>query len=246
MHPRVLQPLRLPYLHHPLTRLLRPPSPNPMPSAHILTCHPHPKPSLPPLPLPPPEYKVTLTTNRPPPPLGSIFEDALAAAPPGVAQALAGPPPPGAAGAGGAGGSSSVLSFQFHGGLGSVTVLVSKAGGRYRVQGDVLEGMWLIVQVGAGQGGGNHVRRQGSTETLVPVSCRRGGEGKGRGGQGEGATGRPGAEWVASYKAWNASDMRVGVCLGFRLPRSWGLDGAACLHTSVPLQQAEDNCAASR
>lgn len=102
---------------------------------------------------------MTLTTNRPPPPLGSIFEDALAAAPPGVAQALAGPTPPGAGGGAG-GSSSSVLSFLFHGGLGSVTVLVSKAGGRYRVQGDVLEGMWLIVQVG-GEGEGGRERRGG-------------------------------------------------------------------------------------
>ncbi|GLI70845.1 hypothetical protein VaNZ11_015856, partial [Volvox africanus] len=98
------------------------------------------------------EYKVTLSTNRAPPPLGSLFEDMLAAAPPGVAQALSGGAAAMGAGAalglgGGNGGSgtATVLSFQFYGGAGDVTILVSKAGGRYRIQSDVLEAMWLIA-----------------------------------------------------------------------------------------------------
>ncbi|KXZ41737.1 BBS9 protein [Gonium pectorale] len=101
------------------------------------------------------EFKVTLSTNRAPPPLGSIFEDVLAAAAPGVAQALSGGGAAMGAGAalglsgGGAGGSSgtaSVLSFSYWGGAGDVTILVSKAGGRYRIQSDVLEGLWLIAK----------------------------------------------------------------------------------------------------
>ncbi|GIM12857.1 hypothetical protein Vretimale_16089, partial [Volvox reticuliferus] len=98
------------------------------------------------------EYKVTLSTNRAPPPLGSLFEDVLAAAPPGVAQALSGGAAAMSAGAalglgGGSGssGTATVLSFQFYGGAGDVTILVSKAGGRYRIQSDVLEAMWLIA-----------------------------------------------------------------------------------------------------
>ena len=50
---------------------------------------------------------------------------------------------------GGGGGTSTVMAFQFYGGLGDVTILVSKAGGRYRIQSDVLEAMWLIAGVGA-------------------------------------------------------------------------------------------------
>ncbi|KAG2452068.1 hypothetical protein HYH02_003104 [Chlamydomonas schloesseri] len=100
------------------------------------------------------EFKVTLTTNRPPPPLGSLFEDALAAASPGVAQALSGGVGAalgltslGSSSAAGVGNSSAtVMTFQFYGGLGDVTILVSKAGGRYRIQSDVLEGMWLVCR----------------------------------------------------------------------------------------------------
>ncbi|KAG2488148.1 hypothetical protein HYH03_013291 [Edaphochlamys debaryana] len=91
------------------------------------------------------EFKVTLSTNRPPPPLGSVFEDALAAAAPGVAQALSGGGGM-TSGGGAAGSSASVLSFQFYGGAGEVTILVSKAGGRYRIQSNVLESMWLVAK----------------------------------------------------------------------------------------------------
>lgn len=45
------------------------------------------------------------------------------------------------------GGSSMVMSFALHGGGPDVTVLVSKAGGRYRVQSDALHALWLIMQV---------------------------------------------------------------------------------------------------
>ncbi len=51
------------------------------------------------------------------------------------------------------GSSSSVLSFQFHGGLGSVTVLVSKAGGRYRAHGDGRAGGHAAHGAGGGGGG---------------------------------------------------------------------------------------------
>ncbi|GLC42379.1 Protein PTHB1 [Pleodorina starrii] len=100
------------------------------------------------------EFKVTISTNRAPPPLGSLFEDALAAAPPGVAQALSGGAAAmgagaalglGGGGGGGSGSTATVMSFQFYGGGGDVTILVSKAGGRYRIQSDVLEAMWLIA-----------------------------------------------------------------------------------------------------
>ncbi|GFR41608.1 hypothetical protein Agub_g2332 [Astrephomene gubernaculifera] len=130
------------------------------------------------------EFKVTLATNRAPPPLGSLFEDVLAAAPPGVAQALAGPViggglnlggaslgltgsggTPGTPGGGGGGGSASVLSFQFHGGCGDVTILVSKAGGRYRIQSDVLEALWLV----AGELASRLTRYYGEAEAGLPV-----------------------------------------------------------------------------
>lgn len=91
------------------------------------------------------EFKVTLTTNRTPPPLTAIFEDALAAAPAGVAASLTGSAGGMAMASSGGGGAATVMSFQFYGGAADVTILVSKAGGRYRVQSDALDGLWLIT-----------------------------------------------------------------------------------------------------
>ena len=73
-----------------------------------------------------PQFKVTIDTNRPPPPLAHLFEDMLSSQPrlaesisqPGVGQ----------------------LSVEYHVGL-DASVLVSKSAGRYRVQSSSLEGI---------------------------------------------------------------------------------------------------------
>ena len=72
------------------------------------------------------EYKVTLDTNRPPPPLSELFADVLVASP----------------AAGGAG--ANVLSFRLAAG-GEATILVSKNAGRYRVQARSFEALALIA-----------------------------------------------------------------------------------------------------
>jgi Bardet-Biedl syndrome 9 protein len=77
-----------------------------------------------------PQFKVTIDTNRPPPPLSHLFEDLLNSLPqlaesisqPGVGQ----------------------LSVEYHVGL-DASVLVSKSAGRYRVQSSSLEGIWLLA-----------------------------------------------------------------------------------------------------
>lgn len=70
------------------------------------------------------KYKLTLDTNRPPPVLTSLFEDAL------------GPP---------IGGVTNVVTVQFWCGD-TVTVIVSKSAGRYRLQSDNFEAMWLLAE----------------------------------------------------------------------------------------------------
>jgi len=73
-----------------------------------------------------PQYKITLDTNRLPPPLGQLFDDLLA----------------GKADVGGAG---NVLSFQYHhASHADATILVSKNAGRYRIQSGVFEALWLL------------------------------------------------------------------------------------------------------
>ena len=77
-----------------------------------------------------PQFKVTIDTNRTPPPLSHLFEDMLSSQPrlaesisqPGVGQ----------------------LSVEYHVGL-DASVLVSKSAGRYRVQSSSLEGIWLLA-----------------------------------------------------------------------------------------------------
>lgn len=77
-----------------------------------------------------PKFKVTIDTNRPPPPLSTLFDDVLEGEPqladtmsqPGVGQ----------------------LSLEYHVGL-DASVLVSKSAGRYRIQSSSLEGIWLLA-----------------------------------------------------------------------------------------------------
>mmetsp|Transcript_14226 Transcript_14226/g.38566 ORF Transcript_14226/g.38566 Transcript_14226/m.38566 type:complete len:906 (-) Transcript_14226:247-2964(-) len=77
-------------------------------------------------------FKITVSVNRPPPLLSTIFDDMLASLPSGVPQASVSGP------------GANVLSFQFASGH-DVTVLVSKNAGRYRLQSDTLEAMWMIM-----------------------------------------------------------------------------------------------------
>jgi hypothetical protein len=42
---------------------------------------------------------------------------------------------------------ANMLSFKYPGGQ-EVTILVSKSGGRYRLQSSCLEAVWLVLQVG--------------------------------------------------------------------------------------------------
>ena len=72
-----------------------------------------------------PKYKVTLDTNRMPPPLPALFEDLVA----GSSAAEVG---------------ASALSVAYHCGL-DATVLVSKNAGRYRVQSSSFEGLWVLA-----------------------------------------------------------------------------------------------------
>ena len=78
------------------------------------------------------EHKLTISTNRPAPALVALFEDLLlhshAAA--HLSRTTA----------------ANVMTFQLHAG-GQVTVLVSKTGGRYRLQSDRFAALWLLVQV---------------------------------------------------------------------------------------------------
>jgi len=74
-----------------------------------------------------PKYKITLDTNRMPPPLSALFEDVLATSPQMGPDAAV-----------------SALSLQYHCGL-DATVLVSKNAGRYRIQSSAFEGLWLLA-----------------------------------------------------------------------------------------------------
>jgi len=76
-------------------------------------------------------FKITLETNRIPPPLPALFEDVLAMSP-GAAEAVQGA----------TGGNA--LSFQCHSGE-CVTVLVSKNAGRYRIQSESFPSMWILA-----------------------------------------------------------------------------------------------------
>lgn len=70
------------------------------------------------------KFKLTLDTNRPPPVLTSLFEDAL------------GPP---------IGSVTNVVTVQYWCGD-TVTAIVSKSAGRYRLQSDNFEAMWLLAE----------------------------------------------------------------------------------------------------
>jgi len=75
-------------------------------------------------------FKITLETNRPPPPVGSLFEDVLSKQP-ALLQAAAS-------------GNVNAVSIQYHCGL-DATILVSKNSGRYRIQSSSFEGLWLLA-----------------------------------------------------------------------------------------------------
>ncbi|DBA69081.1 TPA: hypothetical protein ACH3X2_013241 [Trebouxia sp. C0005] len=75
-------------------------------------------------------FKVTLDTNRPPPQLVDLFQDMVAQAQMDLQQP---------------GQYANVMSFRYVRGP-VVTILVSKSAGRYRIQSDSFEAMWLIVQ----------------------------------------------------------------------------------------------------
>jgi len=97
-------------------------------------------------------FKITLDTNRLPPSMPALFDDVLATAPAAAEAARS------------SGGNA--LSFQCCSGE-VVTVLVSKNAGRYRLQSDQFEAMWLVADElcrrlaayyegpGAGAGGGS-------------------------------------------------------------------------------------------
>jgi len=78
-----------------------------------------------------PAFKVTVEINRPPPPLHALFEDMLEGAPE-IAESL------------GSSGGAPALSLQYHCGLDS-TVLASKNNGKYRIQSNAFEGLWLLT-----------------------------------------------------------------------------------------------------
>ena len=85
-------------------------------------------------PIPPvksPKYRITFESSAMPPPLPALFEDVFAKAP-ALADAAA------QAGV-------SAMSVQYLCGL-DATVLVSKNAGRYRIQSNSFEGLWLLSQ----------------------------------------------------------------------------------------------------
>jgi len=75
-------------------------------------------------------YKITLDTNRLPPALPALFDDVLAMSPAGAEAAQA------------SGGNA--LTFQCHSGE-CITILVSKNAGRYRLQSDHFEAIWVLA-----------------------------------------------------------------------------------------------------
>eukprot|EP00803_Ostreobium_quekettii_P005345 evm.model.scf_3119EXC.1 EVM.evm.TU.scf_3119EXC.1 scf_3119EXC:983-9869(+) len=78
------------------------------------------------------EHKVTVDTNRHPPHLLSLFEDMVAQSTCPMEQVTR-------VSAG------NVLTFQYYNGD-NCSVILSKLGGRYRIQADSLEAMWLVLQ----------------------------------------------------------------------------------------------------
>lgn len=78
------------------------------------------------------EHKLTISTNRPAPPLLALCEDMLlhSTMAASISRTTA----------------ANVMSFELRAG-GTVTILVSKTGGRYRLQSDRFAALWLLVQV---------------------------------------------------------------------------------------------------
>eukprot|EP00877_Chromochloris_zofingiensis_P007511 jgi/Chrzof1/3012/Cz12g08060.t1 len=79
------------------------------------------------------EHKITLGTIKDPPQLVQIFQDLMVQASPAHAEALSRSQ------------AANVLSFQYYSGQ-EVTIVVSKNAGRYRIQADCFQAMWLITQ----------------------------------------------------------------------------------------------------
>jgi len=77
-------------------------------------------------------YKITLETNRTPPPLASLFEDLLTKQPRMLEAMNTGT------------GGGTALSLRYQCGL-DATTLVSKNSGRFRVQSSSFEGLWLFA-----------------------------------------------------------------------------------------------------
>lgn len=73
-------------------------------------------------------FKITLDTNRMPPPLGLLFEDMLSRQPRLEAEKDSG---------------VNAISLSYHCGL-DATILASKNSGRFRVQSSTFEGLWLL------------------------------------------------------------------------------------------------------
>ncbi|KAL4110143.1 hypothetical protein PRIC1_001836 [Phytophthora ramorum] len=81
-------------------------------------------------------FKFTLETNQEPLELASLFEDMLhqpSCTPEWARQVVAG------------GSGTNVLSFQYYNGV-EATILVSKNAGRYRIQSNELEALWMVSQ----------------------------------------------------------------------------------------------------
>ncbi|KAG2525481.1 hypothetical protein JM18_003550, partial [Phytophthora kernoviae] len=79
-------------------------------------------------------FKFTLETNQEPLELASLFEDMLhqpSCTPEWAKQVVAG------------GSTTNVLSFQYYNGV-DATILVSKNAGRYRIQSNELEALWMV------------------------------------------------------------------------------------------------------
>ena len=74
-------------------------------------------------------FKITLETNRVPPPLGLLFEDVMSKQP-GIFDAIK------ASGV-------NAMSISYYCGL-DATILVSKNSARFRVQSSSFEGLWLL------------------------------------------------------------------------------------------------------
>lgn len=79
------------------------------------------------------DFKLTLSTNREAVQVMELFADMVAQVNPAYAEALARSQ------------AANMLSFRYPGGQ-TASILVSKNGGRYRLQGSCLEAMWLVLQ----------------------------------------------------------------------------------------------------